>query len=102
VTATLEHQSKTARSPSNSKPRIYARWIFDEPSKMEAERVYARYQKVGAPSVKEYKGFARIICFGYIAHEAGRLEWPLHIHVLDNFGIIIAPANSNVRVARSL
>jgi hypothetical protein len=58
---------------------------FGEPIPGEARRVYAQYVAGGAPREAEYKVLSDFL-FHEIAHEAGRLGMPVHIHTLDAFG----------------
>jgi predicted TIM-barrel fold metal-dependent hydrolase len=58
---------------------------FGEPMPGEARRVYAQYVAGGAPREAEYKVLSDFL-FHEIAHEAGRLGMPVHIHTLDAFG----------------
>lgn len=53
---------------------------FDDVPQKQASRVYAKYIGGGEPTAREYKALQDFL-FRYIAHEAGRLELPLQIHV---------------------
>jgi predicted TIM-barrel fold metal-dependent hydrolase len=97
VTATLERQKQGGAVAVKFEAAYLRALDFDEPQKIEAERVYARYQKGGIPSIKEYKVLQDYL-FRYIAREAGRLGMAVHIHVLDNFGSYYRASNSNVEL----
>ena len=101
VTATLERQKRSGAVAVKFEAAYLRALDFDEPSKTEAQRVYARYQKGGIPSVKEYK-ILQDYLFHYIAREAGRLGMAVHIHVLDNFGSYYRSSNSNVGLLESV
>ena len=52
---------------------------FDDPPKMAAQAVYAKFRGGGVPSDAEYKDFQDFV-FRYLIHEAGRLHLPVQIH----------------------
>lgn len=58
---------------------------FADPDTAAAARIYARYAKGGTPTLAEYRTLEDYL-FRQVAAEAGRLELPVQIHVLDGFG----------------
>jgi len=98
VTATLEHQKQNGAVAVNSKPRIYARWISMNRRKWKPNVYMSLSKKVGAPSVKN-TGFAGLSVSLHRTRSRASGN-AVHIHVLDNSAVIIAPATvmSSARV----
>lgn len=65
-----------------------------DPQREAAERVYAIYSQSSEPSPDEYK-LLQDFLFRYIAHEAGRLNLPIHIHCALGGGSYFREANAN-------
>jgi hypothetical protein len=67
---------------------------ISDPQREAAERVYAIYAQSSEPSPEEYK-LLQDYLFRYIAHEAGRLNLPIHIHCALGAGSYFRQANAN-------
>ncbi|HZS52858.1 MAG TPA: amidohydrolase family protein [Bryobacteraceae bacterium] len=67
---------------------------INDPQREAAERVYAIYAQSSEPSADEYK-LLQDYLFRYIAHEAGRLNLPIHIHCSLGGGSYFREANAN-------
>jgi hypothetical protein len=65
-----------------------------DPQREAAERVYAIYSQSSEPSADEYK-LLQDFLFRYIAHEAGRMNLPIHIHCALGGGSYFREANAN-------
>ena len=55
---------------------------FGEPDSARAREVYARYVAGGVPTAADYKVLVDHL-FRAVAREAGRLDLPVHLHVLE-------------------
>jgi len=67
---------------------------ISDPQREAAERVYAIYSQSSEPAPEEYK-LLQDFLFRYIAHEAGRLNLPVHIHCALGGGSYFREANAN-------
>ncbi len=67
---------------------------ISDPQREAAERVYAIYAQSSEPSPEEYK-LLQDYLFRYIAHEAGRLNLPVHIHCALGGGSYFHDTNAN-------
>ncbi|MDO8432658.1 MAG: amidohydrolase family protein [Candidatus Binatus sp.] len=74
---------------------------FGNPSKSEAEGIYARYSSGGEPTAQDYKALQDFI-FRYIARECGRLGMPVHIHVAAGVGSYFKIAGANPLLLESV
>ncbi len=79
VVPTLEHQKKAGAVAVKFEAAYLRSLDFGEPRNDEAARLYERYAWAGVPSKQENLVVQNAI-FRAIAHEAGRLELPVHIH----------------------
>jgi uncharacterized protein len=68
---------------------------FGDPSKEQAEAIYARYAAGGVPDEKEYRTFQDFM-FRYLLREGGRLKLPVHIHSAVGVGDYFNISESNV------
>jgi hypothetical protein len=64
------------------------------PKREDAERIYTVYVNSAEPSPEEYKTLQDYV-FRYIAHEAGRLNLPVHIHTSIGVGSYFRSENAN-------
>ncbi len=71
------------------------------PQRENAERVYAIYSQSSEPAPEEYKILQDYV-FRHIAHEAGRLGLPVHIHSSIGAGSYFRDANANPLALESL
>lgn len=85
IVPTLERQKKAGAVAIKFEAAYLRSLDFAEPQPAAAHRVYARYIRGGAPTHAEYKTLEDYL-FRVIAHEAGRLGLPVHLHVLETFG----------------
>lgn len=67
---------------------------ISDPHRENAERVYSIYAQSSEPTPEEYKILQDYV-FRHIAHEAGRLEMPVHIHCSIGAGSYFRDANAN-------
>ncbi len=72
-----------------------------DPQREAAARVYQIYAQSSEPSPDEYKLLQDYI-FRYIAHEAGRLTLPVHIHCALGGGSYFREANANALLLEPL
>lgn len=80
VTSTLEEQ-KAGGALAIKFEAAYLRSLdFGDPTKEQAEAIYSRYAKGGAPIPNDYK-LLQDYLYRYMAREAGRLKLAVHIHV---------------------
>jgi hypothetical protein len=80
VTATLERQKREGAIALKFATAYHRALDFADVTQKEASLVYARYVRGGEPPASEYKALQDFL-FRYIAHEAGRIGLPVHIHV---------------------
>jgi uncharacterized protein len=67
---------------------------ISDPQRENAERVYSIYARGSEPAPEEYK-IVQDYLFRHIAHEAGRLGMPVHIHCALGAGSYFRAANAN-------
>jgi hypothetical protein len=67
---------------------------ISNPQRESAERVYSIYAQSSEPTPEEYKILQDYV-FRHIAHEAGRLGMPVHIHSSIGAGSYFRVANAN-------
>src|SRR6266566_5200518 len=79
VVPTLERQKKAGAVAVKFEAAYLRSLDFGEPRNDEAARLYERYAWAGVPSKQENLVVQNAI-FRAIAHEAGRLGMPVHIH----------------------
>ena len=72
-----------------------------DPQREAAERVYAIYAQSSEPTPDEYK-LLQDYLFRYIAHEAGRMNLPIHIHCGLGAGSYFREANANTLLLEPL
>jgi predicted TIM-barrel fold metal-dependent hydrolase len=85
VTPTLERQ-KAGGAVAIKFEAAYLRSLdFGDPSREQAQAVYAKYTRAGAPDAAEYKMLQDFL-FRYIAAEAGRLGMAVHLHGISGAG----------------
>ena len=68
---------------------------FSDPTREQAEDIYARYVCGGIPSEKEYRTFQDYI-FRYLVTEGGTLHLPVHIHTAVGIGDYFNLSQSNI------
>ena len=68
---------------------------FGDPTREEAEAIYANFWKSGVPSAAEYKVFQDFI-FRHILRESGRLHMAVHFHSSVGVGDYFSLQNGNV------
>jgi hypothetical protein len=94
VTATLERHKRDGALAVKFEVAYLRRLDFEDPSEIEAQRVYAKYVKGGEPRAVEYKALQDYL-FRYIARECGRLGLAVHIHAVDGAGSFYRQSGSN-------
>ncbi len=67
---------------------------ISDPQRESAERVYSIYAQSSEPTAEEYK-ILQDYTFRFIAHQAGRLNLPVHIHSSIGAGSYFRDANAN-------
>ncbi len=85
VTPTLEEQKADGALAIKFEGAYLRSLDFGQPSREEADAVYAKYAHGGAPLPNEYKVLQDYI-YRYMAREAGRLKLAVHIHVGGGVG----------------
>jgi hypothetical protein len=79
VVPTLERQKKAGAAAVKFEAAYLRSLDFGEPHDQEAARIYTRYASHGVPSKQENLIVQNAI-FRAIAHQAGRIGLPVHIH----------------------
>jgi hypothetical protein len=94
----ISHRLEVFKSKSAVALKFELAYLRDlsisDPQREAAERVYAIYSESSEPSPEEYK-LLQDFLFRYIAHEAGRLNLPIHIHCALGGGSYFRDANAN-------
>lgn len=85
VTPTLEAQRRGGCVAVKFEAAYLRALDFAPATAEDAGRVYARFARVGAPSVTDYKVLQDFL-FREIAREAGRLGMAVHIHSFEGVG----------------
>jgi hypothetical protein len=94
VTATLERQ-KTGGAIAEKFEVAYLRsFAFSDPSRAEAETIYARWAAHSNPNTQEYEALQSFL-FRYIAMECGRLGMAVHLHAMAGLGRYFSIAGVN-------
>jgi uncharacterized protein len=94
VTPTLEHQ-KTGGAVAEKFEIAYLRGFdFTDPTRAEADRIYANWVRRTRPDAAEYKVLQDYL-FRYIAQECGRLGLTVHIHTMSGGGGYFGVAGAN-------
>lgn len=94
VTATLERQKRDGAVAVKFEAAYLRSLNFDDSTDSEARRVYAKYVRGGEPPASEYKSLQDYL-FRYIAREAGRLAFVVHVHAIDGAGSFYKQSGSN-------
>ncbi|HET9407873.1 MAG TPA: amidohydrolase family protein [Candidatus Sulfotelmatobacter sp.] len=74
---------------------------FSDPSRGQAEDIYARFVSGGIPTEREYRTFQDFI-FRYLVQEGGRLHLPVHIHTAIGIGDYFNLSQSNIMSLESV
>ncbi|HEX4165035.1 MAG TPA: amidohydrolase family protein [Bryobacteraceae bacterium] len=94
----LSHQLESWKSQGAVALKFELAYLRDlqisNPQKENAERVYAIYAQSSEPTPEEYKMLQDYL-FRYIAHEAARLNVPIHIHTSIGVGSYFRDENAN-------
>ncbi len=94
----LSHQLENWKSQGAVALKFELAYLRDlaisNPQKENAERIYAIYAQSSEPTPEEYK-ILQDYLFRYIAHEAGRMELPVHIHSSIGVGSYFHDQNAN-------
>lgn len=85
VTPTLEAQRKAGCVAVKFEAAYLRALDFDDATREDATRVYAKYAKGGEPTHAEYKTLQDFL-FRYVVGEAGRLGMAAHIHSFEGVG----------------
>ena len=74
---------------------------FSDPSRGQAEDIYARFVSGGIPTEREYRTFQDFI-FRFLVLEGGRLHLPVHIHTAIGIGDYFNLSQSNIMSLESV
>ena len=85
VTPTLERQKAGGAVAEKFELAYLRSFDFSDPSRREAENIYAKWVGRAEPDAAEYK-FLQDFLFRYIATECGRLGMPVHLHAMAGAG----------------
>jgi predicted TIM-barrel fold metal-dependent hydrolase len=85
VVATLERQKENGAVAIKFEAAYLRSLEFSDPVEADAARIYERYAKGDEPPSGDYKALQDFL-FRRIAHEAGRLKLPVHIHCTAGVG----------------
>ena len=94
VTPTLERQRAGGAIAEKFEIAYLRGFDFSNPSREEAERIYAKWVGKAAPDSAEYKVLQDFL-FRYIAAECGRLGMAVHLHTLAGGGGYFGIAGAN-------
>jgi len=96
ITQVLEDNQKSKGGIAMKFEVAYFRPLhFGDPSREQAEAIYAKYAKGGVPSEPDYRTFQDYI-FRYLVTEGGRLHLPVHIHTAVGVGDYFNLSESNI------
>lgn len=95
VTKTIEDNKKNGGIGMKFEVAYFRPAIFGDPTKEEADDIYARFAGGGIPSDKEYTTFQDYV-FRYLVREGGRLHLPVHIHTAVGIGDYFNLSKGNV------
>jgi hypothetical protein len=102
VTSTLELQKKNGAVAIKFEAAYLRSLDFARPEpQVLLEKVYTRYVKEGVPTNAEYIRLQNYL-FNYMAHEAGRLGLPVHIHTGGGCGTYFDLMGSNPALLESV
>jgi uncharacterized protein len=95
ISQTLEENSKRGGIAMKFEVAYFRPTTFSDPTRAQAEDLYARYVSGGTPTEKEYRTFQDFI-FRYLVQEGGRLHLPVHIHTAVGIGDYFNLSASNI------
>jgi hypothetical protein len=95
VTRTLEDNQKKGGIAMKFEVAYFRPTKFGDPSREQAEAVYAHYANGGVPSEQDYRTFQDYI-FRYLVTEGGRLHLPVHIHSAVGIGDYFNLSEGNI------
>ncbi len=94
VAPTLERQKQSGVVAIKFEAAYLRKLDFDNFDEAKARLTYARYVRGGVPPPADYKALQDFI-FYFIAHEAGFLGLPVHIHCIEGAGGYYRQSGSN-------
>jgi predicted TIM-barrel fold metal-dependent hydrolase len=94
VTPTLERHRQGGAVAEKFEAAYLRSLDFDQASRADADRIYARYHAGGAPPDADYKTLQDFL-FRYVAAECGRLGMAVHLHVQAGAGGYFHVAGAN-------
>ena len=94
VTATLERHKLGGAVAEKYEVAYLRSFDFSDPSRADAEQIYARWVAGGQPDPAGYK-LLQDFLFRYIATECGRLGLAVHLHALGGFGSYYSISGGN-------
>jgi uncharacterized protein len=95
ISHTLEDNQKKGAIAIKFEAAYFRPLQFGDPSREQAEALYAKYHGSGVPSWEEYLTFSDYI-FRYLATEGGRLHLPVHIHSAIGIGDYFSLTQGNI------
>jgi len=96
ITQVLEDNQKNKGGIAMKFEVAYFRPLhFNDPTREQAEAIYAKYVKGGVPTEPEYRTFQDYI-FRYLITEGGRLKLPVHVHSAVGIGDYFNISESNI------
>jgi uncharacterized protein len=95
VSQVLEDNQKHGGIAQKFEVAYFRPTTFGDPTRAQAEEIYARYIAGGVPGEKEYRTFQDYI-FRYLILEGGRLHLPVHIHTAIGIGDYFNLSQSNI------
>jgi len=85
VSPTLEQQKSGGAVAEKFEIAYLRSFDFSNPSRAEAERIYAKWIGRGTPDAAEYKQLQDFL-FRYVAMKCGQLGMPVHLHSMAGAG----------------
>jgi hypothetical protein len=95
VSQVLEHNKEKGGIAMKFEVAYFRPTTFTDPTRQQAEDIYARYVSGGIPSEKEYRTFQDYV-FRYLVLEGGRLHLPVHIHTAVGIGDYFNLSQGNI------
>jgi uncharacterized protein len=95
ISKTLEDNQKKGGIAMKFEVAYFRPTHFGDPSREQAQALYAKYRHAGTPTWDEYLTFQDFI-FRYLIKEGARLHLPIHIHSAVGIGDYFNLSESNI------
>src|SRR5437588_8842224 len=95
ISKTLEDNQKKGGIAMKFEVAYFRPTHFSDPTRDQAQSLYAKYRNAGTPTWEEYLTFQDFI-FRYLIKEGARLHLPVHIHSAVGIGDYFNLSESNI------